>query len=75
MKSMKFDQQDYLNSAYSMRERKQIKKYFKSLQEDLKKTLDKTFALNKTGSAYDVLAKASEFDAEMAAVSFFMKAL
>ena len=68
---MKFDQQDYLNSAYSMRERKQIKKYFKSLQEDLKKTLDKTFALNKTGSAYDVLAKASEFDAEMAAVSFF----
>ncbi len=33
--------------------------------------MDKTFALNKTGSAYDVLAKASELDAEMAAVSFF----
>ncbi len=71
MKSMKFDQQDYLDSTYSMREPKQIEKYFKSLQEDFKKTLDKTFALNKTGSAYDVLAKASELDAEMAAVSFF----
>lgn len=68
---MNFEQKDYLDSADSMHDPKQIKKYLQSLLKDFKKTLDNTIDYKKVSSAYDLLVKASKFDAEQAVVRFY----